>query len=69
MPHRPLFTVRSGEGNFRVVACTARQALIHVQELDERGLDDVHVTDPNGRRIAIADLELLVASSIQDENS
>ena len=62
MPDRPLFTVRSGEGGFRVVACTARQALVHVAELKSRGLADVNVAGPDGQRREIAELEALVAS-------
>ena len=59
MPDRLLFTVRSGAGSFRVVACTARQALVHVQEMVERGLEDVNVTDLNGKRYELADVRLL----------
>lgn len=63
MPDRPLYAIRSGKGGFWVVASTARQALVHVSELTDRGLDDVHVTDSDGRRQEIADLEAIAASA------
>ena len=62
MPDRLLFTVRAGEGTFRVVACTAQQTLVHVQEMIERGLEDVNVTDLNGKRYEMDELEALATA-------
>lgn len=63
MPDRPLFTVGSANCGFRVVACSARQVLVHIRELRERGLEDMIVTGPDGQRREVEELEALVATS------
>lgn len=68
MPDRPLFTVGSANCGFRVVACSARQALVHIRELRERGLEDMIVTGPDGRRREVAELEALVATASGEQS-
>lgn len=56
---RSLYTVRAGTSTFRLVTHKAGEALAHVADMHERGLEDVHVVDANGMRYDEAALRAL----------